>query len=85
MYGSGISFAAGLVNLGVQIGAIKKAGAWFSYGDEKIGQGKDNAKQYIIDHPEIADAVYSAVCEYYGFEKKKINLKQESAPESEEE
>jgi recombination protein RecA len=54
MYGSGISYAGELLDLAVQYDLIKKSGAWFSYGDERIGQGRDNAKTYLEEHPEIA-------------------------------
>jgi recombination protein RecA len=54
LYGEGISFHGELVDLGVAFGLIQKAGSWYSYKDEKIGQGKDNVKQYLKDHPEKA-------------------------------
>jgi len=54
LYGEGISFLGELVDLGVNYGFIQKSGSWYSYGDEKIGQGKDNAKAFLKDHPEKA-------------------------------
>ena len=54
MYGSGISYAGELLDLAVQYDLIKKSGAWFSYGDERIGQGRDNAKTYLEEHPDMA-------------------------------
>ncbi|WP_192966512.1 recombinase RecA [Phycobacter azelaicus] len=54
MYGEGISKMGELLDLGVAAGVVNKSGAWFSYGDERIGQGRENAKQFLRDHPEIA-------------------------------
>jgi recombination protein RecA len=57
MYGEGISKVGELIDLGVKAGIIEKAGAWFSYNGEKLGQGRENAKQVLRDHPEIADEI----------------------------
>ncbi|ESS71973.1 protein RecA [Methyloglobulus morosus KoM1] len=57
LYGEGISFFGELVDLGVQYGFIQKAGSWYSYGNEKIGQGKDNAKEYLREHPKVAKEI----------------------------
>lgn len=54
MYGEGISRVGEIVDLGVKLGLINKSGSWFSIGDERIGQGRDNAKQYLKDNPEAA-------------------------------
>lgn len=61
LYGEGISFYGELVDLGVKYGFIQKSGAWYSYGDQKIGQGKDNAKQFFRDNPDKAKAVEGAI------------------------
>ena len=53
MYGEGISKYGELVDLAVKLDIIHKSGSWFSMGDERIGQGKDAAKQYLKDHPDI--------------------------------
>ena len=57
MYGEGISKWGELVDLAVQLDLINKSGSWFSIGDERIGQGRDSAKQYLIDHPDVADRI----------------------------
>nr|WP_240956293.1 recombinase RecA [Wenzhouxiangella sp. XN79A] len=54
LYGEGISREGELVELGVEHKIINKSGAWYSYGDDRIGQGKDNARQFMKDNPEIA-------------------------------
>ena len=61
MYGEGISRYGELVDLGAELDVIHKSGSWFSYGEDRIGQGRDNAKQYLIDHPEVADAVEQSI------------------------
>ncbi|TAF80711.1 MAG: recombinase RecA [Sphingobacteriales bacterium] len=55
MFGEGISKAGEIVDLGVEYGVIKKAGSWFSYGETKLGQGRDAVKQLIADNPELSD------------------------------
>lgn len=54
MYGEGISKHGELIDLGVKAGLVDKAGSWFSYGDERIGQGRENAKNFLKEHPEMA-------------------------------
>lgn len=55
MYGQGISREGELIDLGVKHDFVEKSGAWFSYGDTRIGQGRENAKQYMKDHPNVAN------------------------------
>ena len=57
MYGEGISKWGELVDLAVQLELINKSGSWFSIGDERIGQGRDNAKLYLQEHPDVADRI----------------------------
>ncbi|QOC21531.1 recombinase RecA [Wenzhouxiangella sp. AB-CW3] len=54
LYGEGISREGELIELGVEHGLVKKSGAWYSYGDDRIGQGKDNVRQFLKDNPEMA-------------------------------
>jgi recombination protein RecA len=61
LYGEGISFLGELVDLGVSYGFIQKAGSWYSYGDEKIGQGKDNVKVFLKEHPEKAKEIEAKI------------------------
>ncbi len=61
MYGEGISHTGELIDLGVQYGLVQKSGSWFSMGDERIGQGRDNAKAYLRDNPEDAEALEAAI------------------------
>ncbi|WP_428353435.1 recombinase RecA [Methyloprofundus sp.] len=55
LYGEGVSFLGELIDLGVKHGFINKAGSWYSYGKDKIGQGKDNVRAYLKDNPQIAE------------------------------
>jgi len=61
MYGEGISKVGELVDLGSQAGVVEKSGAWFSYDGERIGQGRENAKQYLRDNPDVAAAIESKI------------------------
>jgi recombination protein RecA len=54
LYGEGISREAELIDLGVQHGIVDKSGAWYSYGDDRIGQGKDNVREFLKQNPDIA-------------------------------
>jgi recombination protein RecA len=61
MYGEGVSKRGELIDLGMQAGVVEKSGSWFSYDGERIGQGRENAKQYLKDHPEIAGKIEQAI------------------------
>ena len=66
MYGEGISKTGELLKIASDLDIIKKAGAWYSYKDEKIGQGSENAKKYLADHPEVFDEIDHQVRVQYG-------------------
>ena len=57
MYGEGISREGEIIELGSNLKLVEKAGSWYSYNGEKIGQGKDNAREYLKAHPEVADEI----------------------------
>ena len=78
MYGEGISKTGELVDLGVKAGIIDKSGAWISYGGTRIGQGRENAKVFLKDNPQIANAIEKAIRENAGL----IVDKMLAAPES---
>ncbi len=67
MFGQGISKEGDVLDLAVEENIIQKSGAWFAYNDEKIGQGRENAKQFLKEHPEVMDEVEAKVREVYGF------------------
>lgn len=66
IYGQGISKMGELIDLGASLDIVEKAGSWFSYNGEKIGQGRENAKQYLVEHPDVAEAIETAVLKHYG-------------------
>jgi recombination protein RecA len=61
MYGEGISKLGEIIDLGVKAGVIDKAGSWFSYGDQRIGQGRDNVREFLKGNPDIAGSIEKAV------------------------
>lgn len=63
MYGEGISRIGEIVDLGAKLDIIQKSGAWFSYKGERLGQGRDNAKEFLRDHPEIAEEIAAQIME----------------------
>ena len=68
MYGEGISKTGELIDLGVKAGVVEKSGAWYSYGDERIGQGRENAKQFLKDNPDTAFAIEDKIRASHGLE-----------------
>ncbi len=66
MYGVGISKTGEMLDLGVKHGVIEKAGSWYSYDSERIGQGRENAKIYFVDRPEVAERIEAAIREAEG-------------------
>jgi recombination protein RecA len=66
LYGAGISREGEIIDLGVQAGIVDKAGAWFSYSGTRIGQGKDNVREYLREHPEMALEIENRVREQLG-------------------
>ncbi|MFU8877273.1 MAG: DNA recombination/repair protein RecA, partial [Wenzhouxiangellaceae bacterium] len=80
LYGEGISRHGELIDLGVEHKIINKSGAWYSYGDERIGQGKDNVRQFLKDNPEMADEIERKVREKL-MPKPEAAVKEDEAPE----
>jgi recombination protein RecA len=66
LYGEGISREGEIIDLGVQHKLVEKSGAWYAYKGEKIGQGKDNAREYLKEHPEVAREIENKVREAVG-------------------
>ena len=82
MFGKGISRAGDILDLAASLGVVQKSGAWFAYRDDKIGQGRENAKQYLREHPEVMDEIEHQVRVSYGLEEETEN--QTIAEETEE-
>ena len=61
MFGTGISRSGGILDMAIELGLANKSGSWFTYGDQRIGQGRENAKQYLEEHPEVMAEMESRV------------------------
>jgi recombination protein RecA len=61
MYGEGVSKLGEILDLGVKAGLVEKSGSWFSYDSIRIGQGRENAKAYLKDNPEMADRIERSI------------------------
>ena len=81
MYGEGISKTGELVDLGVKAGMVEKSGAWFSFNGERIGQGRENSKAFLKEHPKIADQIENAIRQNAGLIVDKML---QAAPEGDE-
>lgn len=66
MYGEGISKMGEILDLGVQANVVEKSGAWYAYKDEKLGQGRNNAKQFLLDNPKVANEIENIIRENAG-------------------
>lgn len=85
IYGKGISKEGCLLDLALETGIIQKSGSWFAYNDEKIGQGKENVKQYLADNPDIAEEIHNQISDYYNPKKDKSNEDDVKQPKVDEE
>ena len=65
MYGEGISKEGCIVDMAVECGVAKKSGAWYTYGEERLGQGREAAKQTLLENPELRDELETKVREAY--------------------
>jgi len=61
MYAEGISAAGSVLDVGVELGVVRKSGAWFYYGEERVGQGRENAKEFLKAHPEMQEEIYRRI------------------------
>ena len=69
LYNKGISFEGDLLDLGAECNVIEKSGAWYSYGDERIGQGRENARRFMIENPDIRERIAQQVYEAKGLKR----------------
>jgi recombination protein RecA len=65
LYGVGISREGGLLDLGVDLGIVKKSGAWFTYEGDQLGQGKENSRNFLIDNPDLANDIEAKIRAHY--------------------
>lgn len=66
LYGQGISFEGELIDLGVELEIVQKSGSWYSFGDDRIGQGRENAKTYLKEHPETIEEIHKRIKVHLG-------------------
>src|SRR5579862_2241511 len=69
LYGQGISRSGDLIDLGSELGIVEKSGAWFSFGGERIGQGRENAKSYLEQHPDVMEKVEGLILAKHGIKR----------------
>ena len=77
LYGVGISREGSLIDFGVEHGLVRKSGAWYTYEGDQLGQGKENARNFLIQHPEIAEEIERKILAKLG-----VGQPAEAAPES---
>jgi recombination protein RecA len=80
LYGHGISREGDLVDLSSEANIVEKSGAWFSYNGERIGQGRENAKQFLIDHPDIYNSIEAKVLAHFNVRRIGIDVAEPAAP-----
>ncbi|MGN1146917.1 MAG: recombinase RecA [Lachnospiraceae bacterium] len=80
MFGEGISIAGDILDLAAEVGIINKSGAWYAYEGNKIGQGRENAKQYLKDNPAVCAEVETKVRAHFGLQKDTLGAEAEAAP-----
>ena len=80
LYGAGISREGDLVDLGVEHKLVQKSGAWFSYGDLRVGQGRENAKQFLKDNPQVRDEIEAKLRLALGLVKPAAAVERPEAP-----
>lgn len=84
MYGEGISKVGEILDLGVSAGVVEKSGAWFAYDSQRIGQGRENAKQFLKENPQIATAIEQRVRDNAGLVAGAMMAAPEAEPANEE-
>ena len=77
MYGQGISMVGELLDMAADIDIVDKSGAWYSYKEERMGQGRENAKQFLVDNPEIMSEIYNLVRSSYGIGNGTVTVTEE--------
>ena len=83
MYGDGISKTGDLIDVGVEAGLVEKSGSWYSYAGERIGQGRENVKRFMMDNSDIYEELYQKVREATGLSEKEVSEKEVSEKDGE--
>lgn len=82
MFGEGISHEGEILDIGSDIDVVQKSGAWYSYNEERLGQGRENAKQFLKENPDITNEIELAIREYYDLDEKNNESKGEKVKET---
>jgi len=82
IYGEGISREGEALDLAVANGIVEKSGAWYAYGSDRIGQGRENGKQFFKDHPEIMEKIVGQLRSKFGFTEALVEADEEAAQDS---
>ena len=80
MYGQGISREGGLIDVGVEAGLVRKAGAWYTYEGDQLGQGKENARKFLRDNPDVSNEIEKRIKDKLGIGAKLDADETEPAP-----
>lgn len=84
MYGTGISKVGSVLDAAVEAGIVEKSGSWFSYGDAKLGQGRENSKAYLQENADLLNEIDEKVRIHYNLGDKHINENEAGEPSEEE-
>ncbi len=85
MYGEGVSREGSIIDIGTELDIIQKSGSWYSYSDQRLGQGRENAKEYLVENPEVALDIENQIREYHGLEKVVASTREAGENDMEEE
>jgi recombination protein RecA len=80
MYGEGISYEGDVLDIGTNMEVVKKSGTWYSYGDERLGQGKEASRRFLKEHPDVAESIASKIRAHFGLEHTKTGPGAEEKP-----
>ncbi len=68
MYGEGISIQGEIIDIGSDLDIVQKSGAWYSYNEERVGQGRENAKQFLKENPDVQREIHQQIRAHYGLD-----------------
>ncbi|WP_405102052.1 recombinase RecA [Oceanobacillus sp. FSL H7-0719] len=84
MYGEGISKEGEILDVGAELDIVQKSGAWYSYNGERLGQGRENSKQFLSENPEIMNEIHQAIRDYYELDETPAEAAEEKTTEDQE-
>jgi recombination protein RecA len=72
MYGEGISIEGEIIDIGSELDIVQKSGSWYSYNEERVGQGRENAKQFLKENPDVRNEILQQIRNHYGLDGVKV-------------